>query len=147
MCLFFATDQFNFAGQNLAIRYDFSINVTMSIDILIDTFINEQAFVRVSDIQSLQGVTGGNNQVIGHWTTMANEKMTHVGCAMSTFNTVLSGTTWRTALLACNYAFTNFMGRRVYQQGAIASDCITGVDSTYTSICSLNEPIDVNDFW
>lgn len=118
----------------------------MSLDILIDLWINEQAYVRVSDIQSLQGVNGGNGQVIGHWTTMANEKMTHIGCAVSTFNTVLSGTTWRTALLACNYAFTNFLGRRVYQSGNTASQCVSGTDSIYASLCSIHEPIDVNDW-
>lgn len=136
------SSEFNFAGQNLAIRWASNINIDESIQLFTDMWGNEREFVRVSDILSLQGVTGGDGQAIGHYTAMVNEKMTHVGCAMSLFE----DGTWRVALFACNYAFNNFLGRRVYQHGAAASQCITGRDSVFGNLCTINEPIDVNDW-
>lgn len=136
------SSEFNFAGQNLAMRWASSINIDDSIQLFTNMWANEHAFVRVSDILSLQGMTGGNGQVIGHYTAMVNEKMTHVGCAMSLFD----DGTWRAALFACNYAFNNFLGRRVYQNGAVGSHCVTGRDTVFGNLCTVNEPIDVNDW-
>lgn len=73
---------------------------------------------------------------------MNNEMQTHVGCAMSLFN----NGSWRAALFACNYAFTNFIGRRVYRSGATASQCVSGRDATFRNLCTVNEPINVNDW-
>lgn len=136
------TSQFNFAGQNLAMGWSSSVNVDNSIQQFIEMWANEHVYTRVSDILSLQGVNGGNGNAIGHFTAMVNEKMTHVGCAMSLFD----DGSWRAALFACNYAFTNFIGRRVYQNGATASQCVTGRDSIFNNLCTINEPIDVNDW-
>lgn len=136
------SSQFNFAGQNLAMRWASNINIDDSITLFINMWANEHAYVRLSDIQSLQGTSGGGGNVIGHYTAMVNEKMTHVGCAMSLFD----DGSWRAALFACNYAFNNFIGRRVYQSGATGSQCVTGRDSVFSNLCTVNEPIDVNDW-
>lgn len=137
------TTQFNYAGQNLGIYFSsepFDNLLDVAIE-LVDEWAKEHVFARVSDINSLQSTVGGDGGVIGHFTAVVNEKMTHVGCAMVTF--IDDG--WNTALLACNYAFTNFIGRRVYQAGVPTIDCTTGRDSTFPNLCTVNENINVND--
>jgi hypothetical protein len=137
------SSQFNFAGQNLAMSWTTgTINPDALILSSIRSWAEEHVYTRISDIQSLQGTSGGNGQVIGHFTAVVNEKMTHVGCAMATFR----DGTWNAGLFACNYAFTNFIGRRVYQSGATASQCVTGRDSVFSNLCTINEQIDVNDW-
>lgn len=137
-----STSQFQHAGQNLytGATSDSAVNITALLINGIDNWASESAFTRVSDINTFTSVTGGNGEDIGHFTALVNERMTHVGCALSTYTE--SGFYWR--LLACNYAYTNMVGKPVYQDGTIGSSCTTGTDSVFTNLCTVNEQIDVN---
>jgi hypothetical protein len=73
---------------------------------------------------------------------MANDHVTKIGCGVSKFK---SRGTWNTYLLACNYAFTNMIGRSVYQSGPAAQGCIQGRDQRYQALCKISEPINPNE--
>lgn len=69
---------------------------------------------------------------IGHFTVLVNEKNVAVGCAMVTF--YLDDIEY--FLVACNYAVTNTLGRRVYSSCPVAGiQCPNGLDDKFTSLC------------
>jgi Cysteine-rich secretory protein family len=108
---------------------------------MITMWYNEHDFMRISDVNLLTTMNGGNGKVIGHFTVMANEKSTAVGCAVGSWQ----GKSSREFLLVCNYAYTNMMTRRVWGTGSPASACVTGRDSIFTNLCSIREPISPNN--
>jgi Cysteine-rich secretory protein family len=143
----YLTAQFNFAGQNIAMRWQSgqTINVNTFVTDMINMWFNQHAFVRVSDVNSLASTQGGNGQTIGHFSAMSNEMQTHMGCAVASWNSATQAG-MREFLLLCNYAFTNFLGRRIWATGAPGSACTRGRDPTFGNLCTINEPINVNDW-
>lgn len=138
-----STNEFNWAGQNLAWRGStFPINVTFAAIAAIEAWASEMASTRVIDITSYEGKTV-NGSVIGHYTQMVNAKVTHIGCSMVTF--FAQG--FNQATFACNYAFGNFLRRYVYKAGDVAVDCKTGRDLTFPNLCTVDEDFDVNNPW
>lgn len=80
---------------------------------------------------------------IGHFTQMAYDRATHVGCAFARYTD-----NYKTGLFACNYASGNIKGYRVYKCGIPASGCLFGKNSNYPALCNVNEPIDPNQvYW
>lgn len=79
---------------------------------------------------------------IGHFTQMAYDRATHVGCAFVRYTN-----SYKTGLFACNYASGNIHGYRIYQCGAPASRCLFGRNPSYPSLCNQNEPIDPNQIY
>lgn len=136
------TEEFNNSGQSVGTMFFMG---NMPADIVINTvtddWFNERRLVLQSDIAS---VHTGRQFDIGRFSTMVNERQTHVGCAMSMFDQDSGSTMWRVALFTCNYASTNFGGTPVYRSGAIGSQCALGTDDTYPGLCTLNEPINPN---
>lgn len=77
---------------------------------------------------------------IGHFTAIVTGRSTKLGCAASAFKRGKS----RYTLIVCNYAQANLSGWSTYTAGPTASACITGSDSVYPGLCTVNEPIDPN---
>ena len=107
----------------------------------INGWFNQNQFAAQSDINSFSRVSNGQNPIC-HFTVMASERNTQVGCALS--NYVSAGRNW--SLLTCNYATTNVLNQPVYRTGATGSGCTLGRDPTYTGLCRITEPINPNSF-
>lgn len=137
------TDEFNSSGQNLGNMFFFgNMSPDVIVNSVVDLWFNERRNTLTSDIVS---IVPGRLFDVGRFSTLVNERQTHVGCAISLFDQDTGGTIWRVGLLACNYAFTNFGGMSVYRTGAIASQCVLGADDTYPGLCTLDEPINPNE--
>lgn len=74
--------------------------------------------------------------------SLAYDRATHVGCAFARYTN-----SYKTGLLACNYASGNIMGYKVYKCGKPAGGCLFGSNPNYTSLCHVNEPIDPNQIY
>lgn len=74
---------------------------------------------------------------IGHFTAMVNDKQTHIGCALINYRQGW----FRTCHLACNYSYTNIIGKPVYVAGSVASGCQSGKNNAFSGLCSLKENI------
>jgi hypothetical protein len=75
---------------------------------------------------------------------MANDRVTRIGCGMTTYKSTVNGRLWRNYLLACNYASTNIIGLPVYQSGPVADGCPDGADLQYPGLCTKTDKIDPN---
>lgn len=73
---------------------------------------------------------------------MVQEMGTSMGCAILQ-QTGEKGIVQQ--ILTCNYSYINIEGLPVYGIGVTASQCTTGPDATYPSLCSDNEVYEVND--
>lgn len=72
-------------------------------------------------------------RVIGHLTVLINEKSNAVGCGLVAYNLGEI----RRYNLACNYAYTNVIGERVYEECAKAGiECAKGIDQKYPPLCA-----------
>lgn len=132
-----ATSAYKFSGQNLGTRsttgdFEPAGNVTVNV---INGWYSEVKDASQADIDKCCNSVSG--KTIGHFTVVVTDRATQVGCALSTYTEGI----WRTSLMACNYAFTNLVGAKVYKSGETASGCTTGVNSDYPALCSVNEPI------
>uniref|UniRef100_A0A182WC66 SCP domain-containing protein n=1 Tax=Anopheles minimus TaxID=112268 RepID=A0A182WC66_9DIPT len=76
---------------------------------------------------------------IGHFTQMASDQTSKIGCAMQYW---LDGD-WETYYFVCNYGVTNVVGRPTYKSGTVASGCTTGRNpvTTLNGLCSTAETI------
>ena len=72
---------------------------------------------------------------------MMQEKATFVGCAVGKH---IKPNGFIEQFLACNYSFTNILGRPVYRAGRAAAQCKTGVNPNYKFLCSPKEKYNVN---
>ncbi|XP_068141438.1 venom allergen-1-like [Drosophila tropicalis] len=134
------TDTFRASGQNLAI-YGYSgarssKTTAQLVTASIQMWWNEYKDANMSLIKKYPSNYSGPQ--IGHFTAMAQEKNTHLGCAAVKFENSMN---W--FLMACNYATTNWVGQPVYQQGTAASGCNTGKNDNYTNLCKIAEKYDV----
>lgn len=131
------TNDFKFAGQNLAI---FSRTGTFEapspiISKAVRGWYKEVQYAVPADLDKCCGSVSGKS--IGHFTVMVDDRSTHVGCAIATY----TDGKWKTNLVACNYSYTNMNGAKVYQTGKMASNCTTGVNPQYKALCSVKELI------
>lgn len=72
---------------------------------------------------------------------MIQDMSTHVGCAIAKYST---SNGYTEQLMACNYAFTNVIGRSAYKIGKPGSQCKTGINPSYKFLCSMKEHYNVN---
>lgn len=72
---------------------------------------------------------------IGHFTAMAQQANTAVGCAVASY----VSNSLNNFLLACNYATTNIVGEPVYRRGITAAGCNTGTNVNYNGLCKVAE--------
>ncbi|XP_005179141.1 antigen 5 like allergen Cul n 1 [Musca domestica] len=136
------TDEFNFAGQNIAVRYFWNNQFDAGLTALdqIDQWFDEYKLASMKDIREYRTPTDGT--VIGSFTAMVQEMGTSMGCAILQ-QTGEKGIVQQ--ILTCNYSYINIEGLPVYGIGVTASQCTTGPDATYPSLCSDNEVYEVND--
>ncbi|KAJ6633386.1 Antigen 5 like allergen Cul n 1, partial [Pseudolycoriella hygida] len=137
------TDEFNFSGQNLGTSFFLgNIGNELLINTVIDLWFNQRVNTLTSDINN---IVPGRLFDVGHFSTLVNERQTHVGCGGVFYDQDSGGFMWRVGLLACNYAFSNIGGMSVYRTGAIGSECVLGTDDTFPGLCTLDEPINPNE--
>lgn len=131
------TKQFKFAGQNLAYRSTTGNHeaVTVFIEKAINDWYNEYKDAQQTDIDKCCNSASG--KTIGHFTQLVTDRAIEVGCAIIRY----SEGKWKTTLIACNYAFTNLFGAKVYTSGVSASECTLGPNPTYPALCNVKEPI------
>lgn len=136
------TDDFNASGQNVGTMFFFGNMPTDTIiNHVIDSWFDERRLTLQSDIAS---VVTGRQFDIGRFSTLVNERQTHVGCALALFDQDSGSTVWRVGYFTCNYASANFGGTSVYRSGPVGSQCVLGTDDTHPGLCTLNEPINPN---
>lgn len=137
------TDEFNNSGQNLGTIFFLGNMATdIIVNTVIDSWFDQRRNTLISDIVS---IVPGRLFDVGRFSTLVNERQTHIGCAISLFDQDSGSTFWRVGLLACNYAFTNLGGMSVYRTGGIGLQCVLGRDGTYPGLCTLDEPINPNE--
>lgn len=68
---------------------------------------------------------------------MVNDKVNRIGCALISYQE----NEYKFNHLVCNYSYTNIWERPVYKTGSPGSECKTGVNSIYKSLCNANEEI------
>lgn len=134
------TREFPFAGQNVAMRSrtDIFLPLGALVQDVIDGWYSQVRHVTQPDIDRCCESSSGST--IGHFTQVVTDRSIQVGCAVSRYTTVTTAT-WRNSLMVCNYAFVNLVGERVFVTGPVASGCVTGVNSNFPALCSVNEPI------
>lgn len=137
------TDEFNSSGQNTGTMF-FLGNMPSDtiVNTVVDMWTDQRRNTLTSDINT---IVPGRLFDVGRFSTLVNERQTHVGCAISLFDQDSGSTFWRVGLLACNYAFDNFGGMSVYRTGAVGSQCVLGTDANYSGLCTLDEPINPNE--
>ncbi|XP_030377905.1 scoloptoxin SSD976-like isoform X2 [Scaptodrosophila lebanonensis] len=131
------TPTFRASGQNLAmVGYSGAISsrsdqalVTQSLTMWWD----EYKITTKAQINSYP--QNYNGPAIGHFTAMAQEKQTHVGCAAARY----LKTSMNYWLFACNYATTNYVNQPVYAAGPTASKCKTGTHVNFPALCKVAE--------
>ncbi|KAM7343126.1 venom allergen-1-like [Cochliomyia hominivorax] len=131
------TKEFKWTGQNLASHYWWGRKKDLSAIItkMISGWYSENVYAEQSDLDKFHRVNGLNNEVITHFTSVINERNTHIGCA------AVADKKERFSVIyfSCNYARNNIMNLPIYEKGPTASKCLTGVNSQYTNLCSENE--------
>lgn len=132
-----STKQFKYAGQNLAYRANSEAfePIQSLIGKVVKDWYDEVENAAQSDIEKC--CLSSSRKTIGHFTQIVTDRATEVGCAIARY----TEKQWKTSLLACNYAFTNLIGEKVYVSGEMASECTTGVNPDYQALCSVSESI------
>lgn len=132
-----STKDYKYAGQNLAYRGnsgDFE-PLDSLIEKVVKGWYEEVDNAQQSDIE--QCCDSASGKTIGHFTQIVTDRAKQVGCAIAKY----TEKQWKTSLMACNYAFTNLNGAKVYTSGITASGCEFGVNPDFPALCSSNELI------
>ncbi|XP_037812602.1 allergen Tab y 5.0101-like [Lucilia sericata] len=131
------TNEFKVTGQNLA-SHNWSgrtKDLAGIIKQMINVWYSEYIYAEQSDVDSFHRIFGSDNEFIAHFTTVINERNTHIGCgAVAEKKGRLN-----TIYFACNYARNNIYNLPVYEKGPTASKCLTGVNPEYKNLCSISE--------
>ncbi|XP_037818676.1 antigen 5 like allergen Cul n 1-like [Lucilia sericata] len=136
------TDQFRFAGQNIAwIPFRGPIDNEARFNEAIELWYSEvanskQEYIDSFPVEQLYS--------IGHFTAMMTDRNIRVGCAATTYYTS-SESIFKTFLVACNYASGNLPNVPIYVKcDRPAKECSTGNNPSYPNLCSVNEHFDAN---
>lgn len=70
---------------------------------------SKETFVSVSKKLFKHVILISFQRLIGHFTAMAVDRSTRIGCGLSTFKTTQNSVLYNNYLLACNYASTNIL--------------------------------------
>jgi hypothetical protein len=132
-----STKDYKYAGQNLAYRANSGEFETLNllIEKVIKGWYDEVENAAPSDIEKCCDSASG--KTIGHFTQVVTDRAKQVGCAIARY----TEKEWKTTIVACNYAFTNLIGSKVYTTGITASKCETGINPDFPALCSENELI------
>ncbi|XP_061402402.1 antigen 5 like allergen Cul n 1-like [Musca vetustissima] len=136
------TPKYRFSGQNLAWRsFRGKLKKSKLMQAAINAWYVEYKDTKWTHIQSYPSSYKG--PAIGHFTTLMGERNIAVGCAAATYST--KGVTYKTFLVACNYATTNINNNPVYRAcPKAAAKCNVGVNSKFKNLCGPKETYNVN---
>uniref|UniRef100_A0A1Q3FTZ0 Venom allergen-1 n=1 Tax=Culex tarsalis TaxID=7177 RepID=A0A1Q3FTZ0_CULTA len=137
-----STDRFPLAGQNIALIGNFGRARTDAdlVMLVISDWFAEYEDVEMGQLESYNVQKGGPR--VGHFTQIAADRATHVGCSLVSFQPAMT-TQW---LFVCNYAITNIREEPVYVAGSACSGCMTGCNEKYPGLCNVEEGIEPK-FW
>lgn len=141
------TDDFKFAGQNLAMRGNSKKfpEIEEIIPDCIHSWYQEHEKASQSDIDKYPDHTNG--RMIGHFTQVVTAAARYVGCGAIRFTEARNRKSpMHKVLLTCDYSRTNLIGNPIYEAGPVGADCKTGFNVDYYGLCSDNEVIDPNEF-
>lgn len=127
------TFHFPFSGQNLGYRANSKTfdGISDVIEKVINAWYDEKKLAAPSDLAQCCNSSLNKN---GHFLQLVQDVSHFVGCAASKY----TNNGWKTTLLACNYSFTNYLGRAVYRTGSPASDCGSrGRNYKFTALCNF----------
>lgn len=136
----FSTDDFKYAGQNIGYRAHSGSfeSIDRTIVKVVQSWYDEVINAAQSDIDEC--CTSESGSVVGHFTQLVTDRATHVGCAISAY----TAGRWKTHLMTCNYAFSNFEGMKVYASGDSATECQSGNNPDFPALCSVDEQIQIS---
>ncbi|XP_067635244.1 venom allergen-1-like [Eurosta solidaginis] len=139
------TESFLYSGQNLAwFGFTGTGDNSKLAEQSVDLWYGEIKDTAVSHVAKYPN--GYSGPTIGHFTVLAADKNTHVGCAVA--NYIEKGQTYNSFLMACNYATTNMVNFPIYESCATpASKCTTGTNPSYKNLCSTKESYSVNKWF
>jgi Cysteine-rich secretory protein family len=134
------TPQFKYSGQNINFEANTGGSANFEeipnfIEQTINIWWNEKDMASQADIDNCCGSTN-----IPHFLEMSADRVNQVGCAISQY-TDYQG---KKSYMVCNYSFTIILSQQVYVSGAPASQCQSGPNPNYPSLCSVNEIVDPN---
>ncbi|XP_073835066.1 antigen 5 like allergen Cul n 1-like [Musca autumnalis] len=138
------TAKYKYSGQNLAWR---SFNGTPNKQELIKASINAwYSEVKDTKWEHIKSYPSNyNGPAIGHFTALMGERNIAVGCAAATYST--AGVSYKTFLIACNYATTNMVNNPIYNGCTKpAAKCKVGKNSKYPNLCAVKEVYNVNNW-
>lgn len=131
-----STEEFKFVGQNLAYRE--TSGEFESLDLLVEKVVqswyDEVNSATQSDIDKCCSSASG--KTIGHFTQLVTDRASSIGCAIAR----ITNNQRKISLVACNYAFTNFEGKKVYESGKAATGCDCGNNPDFPALCSVKDP-------
>lgn len=127
-----STVKFKDAGQNI---YYSSWSAkrpkdkTKLIEEAIQAWWDEHKDFYINEVDKFDGQSRG----VLHFTAMAVDYQTHVGCAISEYDYAGTGDTF---LMTCNYSSLTWLGQPIYRQGRPCSKCSKRqCHATYKSLC------------
>ncbi|EAT45673.1 AAEL003053-PB [Aedes aegypti] len=126
-----STDKFHDAGQNIyysSWSQKRSSDKTNLIEEAIQAWWDEHKDFYIHEVANYRGQSRG----VLHFTAMALDYQTRVGCAISEYDYAGTGDTF---LMTCNYSSWTWMEKPIYNKGKACSKC-KKCDKTYKSLCT-----------
>ncbi|XP_052862397.1 antigen 5 like allergen Cul n 1-like [Anopheles cruzii] len=130
------TATYAWAGQNLAMKKYYGMTFTNQ-DLAksaIDSWWGE--YNVTSQAQTDSYPSGSVSPAIGHFTQMASDRTSTIGCAMQKW---LDGQ-YTSIYTVCDYSVTNVVSTAVYKTGTSASQC-TNKSTQYSGLCAVGENV------
>lgn len=122
-----------YVGQNIAMQTQSNPNPNLqdAIRSMFNDWFKEYEDCSVSAVKSY---SSGFGKPIGHFTQIANNKVSEIGCAI---------TTWKSGgykiYFVCNYSLTNISNEPIFTIGKACSKCEAGRSERYPGLCSTDE--------
>lgn len=110
------------------------IDPAVLVNLSINAWYNAHQNAKHSDIKKFTRLFNELQQPIGPFTTVVNEKASHVGCAISYYES-----NGMRSLITCNYAAGNVLGQASYKSGKTASECLNKINPRYPGLCHFSE--------
>lgn len=104
------------------------------VNLSINAWYNSHQNAKQSDIDKFTRLYNEFQQPIGPFTTVVNEKVSYVGCAISYYES-----NGMKSLITCNYAAGNVLGQATYKSGKTASECKNKSNPRYPGLCHFSD--------
>uniref|UniRef100_A0A1Q3FSG5 Venom allergen-1 n=2 Tax=Culex tarsalis TaxID=7177 RepID=A0A1Q3FSG5_CULTA len=128
------TDRYRFAGQNIARKSkpnNQTVEVVRAISDLTNKWWQEYVDTNQTVMDAYRKVGEGIH--IGHFTLMASDRITRLGCAVSRYYNPDNKRNY--VYYVCNYSFTNVLGKPVYRKGKACAKCDKKCSEKYPGLC------------